>query len=156
MKQISVVILIGMLIILPSCKYFKGGSLFGKKARTMAIMKAQEDSIKVADSLIKIKDYIKEVEKQKIDSARAAEEKRVAVAIHLYNIIVGSFITPQYAEAMADDYRRKGYDPRILRPDNSKFQYVAAEGHDNFRRAVTRLKQFQDTVQTESWLYVKK
>jgi hypothetical protein len=33
---------------------------------------------------------------------------------------------------------------------------VSAEAHANFREAVKRLKQFQDTVAYDSWLYIFK
>jgi hypothetical protein len=156
MRHLLIVILIGLLVVMPSCKYFKGGSLFGKKARTMAIMKAQEDSIRYVDSLLKVKESLEQIEKQMLDSARAEESRKILDEIKKFNIIVGSFITPAYADAMAEDYRRRGYDPRIIKPEGSKFKYVAAEGHDNFGRAVNRLRQFQDTVQIESWLYVRR
>ena len=32
-----------------------------------------------------------------------------------YNIIVGSFITPEYAKGLAEDYRKQGYDSKIIK-----------------------------------------
>jgi len=157
MRQLSAILLIGLLIILPSCKYFKGGGLFGRKARTMAILKAKEDSIRVADSLQKVKDHLLAIENAKLDSLRKADEALLALESRLkYNIIVGSFITPEYATRMADEYRKQGYGPKILKMEGSKFELVSVEAYDNFRKAVSRLKQFQDTVQFEAWMYIKK
>lgn len=155
MRHLSIAIFIGLLIFLPSCKYFKNGGLFGRKARTAAIMKAREDSIRVADSLQKIHDRITAMENARLDSIRNADAERLAQESK-YNIIVGSFITPAYAAAMADEYRKEGYDPKILKMEGSRFELVSAESHDNFRQAFARLKQFQDTVQFEAWLYIKK
>jgi hypothetical protein len=93
MRQLSIILFIGLLIILPSCKYFRASGLFGKRARTLAVLKAQEDSIRVADSLQKITDQLKAIENAKLDSVR---------------------------------------------------------------KAVSRLKQVQDTVQFEAWMYIKK
>ena len=73
-----------------------------------------------------------------------------------YNIIVGSFITPQYAIDFAEVYRKKGYDTRILKVAGSRFELVSAEVHENFRKAVERLKYFQETVELEAWMYIKK
>ena len=157
MRHLSVILLIGLLIILPSCKYFKAGGLFGKKARIMAIMKAQEDSIRAADSMQKVKDHLMEIENAKLDSVRKADEERLAFeSKHKYNIIVGSFITPEYAKGLCDGYRKQGYDPKILKMERGRFELVSIEAHDSFRKAFSRLKQFQDTVQFESWMYIKK
>ena len=75
---------------------------------------------------------------------------------HKYNIIVGSFITSEYAKMLSEEYRKQGYDPQIIQMQGSRFELVSIEGHDSFRNAVARLSQFRDTVQLESWLYVKK
>ena len=157
MRHLSVILLIGLLIVLPSCKYFKGGGLFGKKARIMAIMKAQEDSMRVANSLQKVKDHLMEIENAKLDSVRKADEERLAFeSKHKFNIIVGSFITPEYAKGLCEGYRKQGYDPKILKKERSRFELVSIEAHDSFRKAFSRLKQFQDTVQIESWMYINK
>ena len=157
MRHLPVILLIGLLIVLPSCKYFKGGGLFGKKARIMAIMKAQEDSIRVANSMQKVKDHLMGIENAKLDSARKADEERLAFeSKHKYNIIVGSFITPEYAKGLCEGYRKQGYDPQILKMERSRFELVSIEAHDSFRKAFSRLKKFQDTVQFESWMYIKK
>jgi hypothetical protein len=73
-----------------------------------------------------------------------------------YNIIVGSFITPEYAKGLTEEYRKQGYDPKILKMDGSQFELVAIEAYDSFTKAVSRLEKFKDTVQLESWLYIKK
>ncbi len=155
MRHLIIILVIGLLIVLPSCKYFKAGGLFGKKARTIAILKAQEDSIRVADSLLKIKERLMANENAKLDSIRNAEEARLAMESK-YNIIVGSFLTPDYAKSLAEEYRKQGYDPKIIKMEGGRFDLVSIEAYDNFRKAVSRLKQFQDTVQFESWMYVKK
>jgi hypothetical protein len=156
MRYLSVILLSGLLIFLPSCKYFKGG-LFGRKARQQAIEKAQIDSIRAVDSLQKVKANLLEIENARLDSLRKADEERLAFeSKHKYNIIVGSFITPVYANLMSEEYRKQGYDPHILKIEGSRFELVSIEGHDSFRKAVLRLRQFQDTIQMESWMYVKK
>lgn len=155
MRHLLIILVIALLIALPACKYFKAGGLFGKKARTMAILKAQEDSIRVADSLQKIKERLMANENAKLDSIRNAEEARLAMESK-YNIIVGSFLTPDYAKGLAEEYRKQGYDPKIIKMEGGRFDLVSIEAYDNLRKAVNRLKQFQDTVQFESWMYVKK
>jgi hypothetical protein len=156
MRHLSIILLSGLLIVVPSCKYFKGG-LFGKKARHMAILKAQEDSIRRVDSLQKVKAQLIAIENMKLDSIRKVNEERLAFeAKRKYNIIVGSFINTDYAKGLCDEYRKQGYDPKIIKQEGSRFELVSVEAHDSFRNAVSRLKQFQDTIQIESWLFVKK
>jgi hypothetical protein len=153
MRHLSVVILIACLVIIPSCKYFKSGS----KAKTMAMIKARQDSTRVADSLHKVQDELMAIENAKLESARKAEEERLAMeAKFKYNIIVGSFITPEYAKGLAEVYRQKGYDPKIIKMEGGRFDLVSAEAHESFRKAVARLKEFQDTIEADAWMYIKK
>lgn len=155
MRHLSAIVFIVLLIVSPSCKYFKGG-LFGKKARIIAVMKAQEDSVRVADSIRKVQDNLMAIENSKLDSIRKADEKRLSMETkNKYNIIVGSFITPEYSKGFAEDFRKQGYDPKIIKKEGSRFELVSVEAYDSFRKAVTRLKAFQDTVQFEAWMYIK-
>ena len=157
MRQLSIILFIGLLIILPSCKYFRSSRLFGKRARTLAVLKAQEDSIRVADSLQKITDRLKAIENAKLDSVRKADEIWLSMeSRYKYNIIVGSFITPEYAKGMTENYRKNGYDPKIIKIEGSKFELVSIEAFNSFTKAVSRLKRFQDTIQFEAWIYIKK
>jgi hypothetical protein len=157
MRHLSAILIIGLLVIIPSCKYFKASGLFGRKARTMAILKAQEDSIRVADSLQKISDQLKSIENAKLDSLRKADEIQLKMeSRYKYNIIVGSFITHEYAKGLTEEYRNLGYDPKIIKAEGSRFELVSVEAYDNFRKAALRLKQFQDTVQVEAWMYIKR
>jgi hypothetical protein len=146
---------LGLLIGLPSCKYFKAGKLFGKKTRTMDILKAQEDSIRVVDSLQNIKEHLAAIDNARLDSAKKANEGHVSVESNQkYNIIVGSFITPEYAKGFAQEFQKKGYDPKIILKKKSKFELVSVLGFDNFGKAASRLKQLRNTEQIEAWIYV--
>jgi hypothetical protein len=156
MRHLSALVLIALLVFSPSCKYFKSKGPFGKKERALAVLKLRQDSIRVADSIRQVQDRLMEIERAKSDSIRKAEEDRLAFdAKFKYNIIVGSFITPEYAKLLAEDYKSRGYDTRILKMEGSRFELVSAESHQSFRKAVTRLKQFQDTVQLDAWMYIK-
>jgi len=155
MRHFLVLILITFLTLLPSCKFLREKGLFNKKARTLAILKAQQDSIRVADSIKKVQARLLAIEQARLDSMRLAEEEKMNLASK-YNIIVGSFITPEYAKAWAEEYRTRGYDPKIFKMEGSRFELVSAESHESLRKAITRLEQFQDTVQIDTWLYIKK
>jgi len=156
MRHLSAIGLIVLLVILPSCKFFKGKGLFHKKADVLAVWQAKQDSIRVADSLRNVQDQLMAIEDAKLESIRRAEEERIALENKFrYNIIVGSFITPEYAKELSAEYQEQGYDSKMIQMDGSRFELVAAEGHVNFRKAVDRLKQFQDTVELDAWMYIK-
>ena len=155
MRHLSAIILIVLLVILPSCKFFKGGRLFGKKQKALVELLARQDSIRVADSIRKVQDQLLALEIARIDSLKKSEEVKLAIESK-YNIIVGSFITPEYAKGFAEEYRKLGYDAQILKMEGTSFELVAAEGHKSFSTAVTRLNAFQDTVTIDAWMYIKK
>lgn len=147
MRILSAIIFALFIAALPSCKFF------GKKARLQSEMQARQDSLRVADSIRKAQERLLALETARQDSIRQAEEERLANETK-YNIIVGSFITPEFAKSMAEEYTQMGYNVRIIKPSNSRFELVAAEGHKSLKTAISRLAQFQDTVQIESWLYI--
>lgn len=152
MRHLLSIALIVLLVAMPSCKFF------GKKAakeKALAGLLARQDSIRVADSIRKVQDQLMALENAKLDSIRLAEEASFA-AQSRYNIIVGSFITPQYAKDFQAEYVKQGYNAQIIKMEGSRFELVAAEGHKSFRTAVERLKQFQDTIQLDAWMYIKK
>ena len=156
MRHLTALILVLMLVALPGCKYFKGKKLFGKKADTMAVWQARQDSIRVVDSIRKVQERLQAIEDARLDSIRIAEEKRALELKNKYNIIVGSFITPKYARDHAETYRQKGYDVRIIDMEGGRFELVSAEAYESFRKAVERLQYFQDNVEIGAWLYVVK
>jgi hypothetical protein len=157
MRHFSTIFFVALLILSPSCKNIKERGLFGKKAKTLEMLKAQQNSIRVADSLKIVENRLKAIEEARLDSLLQAEQERAAYeARNKFNIIVGSFVTPEYAQAWAEGYRKQGYDTKIIRMTDSKFELVVAESYDRFSKAVERLNQFQDTVDVDSWLYVKK
>jgi hypothetical protein len=157
MKLLSILFLTVLLISLPSCKKIKERGLFGKKANTLVLLKAQQEALRKADSLRVIQNRLKAIEEARLDSIRlAAEEKLSWEARYKYNLIVGSFLTPEYARAWSEEYRNMGYDPKIIKGDDSRFDLVAVESHESYSKAVIRLNQFQDTVNIDTWIYIKK
>jgi hypothetical protein len=156
MRHLSAVLLILLLAVTPSCNFFKNKGLFGKKARALAALQAQNDSIRVADSLRTVQEQLLAIENAKRDSIRLQEEARnAAEKKSKYNIIVGSFITPEYARGLSENYRLQGYDSKIFKMEGSNFELVSAESHESLRKAISRLQQFQDTVEIDAWLYIR-
>jgi hypothetical protein len=156
MRHIPALVIILLFVILPSCKLFKG-RLFGGKSDTMAVWQARQDSVRVADSLQKAQNELLALENARLDSIRRVEGERLAYeSKYKYNIIVGSFITPEFARDMDRVYKQRGYNSRIVKMEGSRFELVSAESCDSFKKAVDKLKEFQDTVELNSWLYIKR
>lgn len=147
----SLVFMLSVLVVIsPSCK--KGGGLFGRnKADTTAVWLARQDSIRVVDSIRRAQEELLAIEIARQDSIRRAEEEILA---NKYNIIVGSFITPEYARNLAEEYKGKGYNVRILQMPGGRFELVSAEAFDKFRPAVNRLKDYQENIVVDAWLYI--
>lgn len=155
MKHIAVVILIALLASLASCKFFKEKKLFGRKKAELAEQMELQRRMHVADSLKLVKERLQAIENARIDSIRLAEEERLSLASK-YNIIVGAFITPEYARAWIEEYQNRGYNPRIIKMEDSRFELVSVEAHESVGKAVSRLDRFRDTVQVDAWIYNKK
>jgi hypothetical protein len=154
MKHLSAAafILIMLLVLSPSCK--NRGGLFGrKKADTTGVWLARQDSIRIADSIRKAQEALQSLENARLDSIRLAEEARLAYKFH---IIVGSFYTPEYAKNLSEEYKAKGYNVQILQMPGSKFQLVSAESFDKFRPAINKLKDYQENIMPDAWLYINK
>ena len=121
----------------------------------MAEWQAKQDSIRVADSIKRVQERLLAIENERLDSIRLANEQQLTLASK-YNIIVGSFITPEYARAWAEEYRNRGYEAQIIGVEGSRFELVSAESHESVSRAITRLHQFQDTVEIDAWIYIRR
>ena len=157
MRQLIAFVVIMLLVVSPSCKWLREKGFLGKKADTMAVWQAKQDSIRVADSIRNVQDRLLALENARLDSMKQAEvERKEWESKYKYNIIIGSFITPEYARNYSALYAAKGYKTRILKLEGTQFEMVSSEAHDNFRRAVERLKQFQDTVAYDAWMYINK
>jgi hypothetical protein len=151
MKKIVIPsILVLLMFIVPSCKFFNRVS----KKEALAIEQRRIDSIRVADSIKSAQERLMAMELARQDSIRLAEEQLAYERSFKYNIIVGSFITPEYATNYAAEFRDLGYDPKIISMAGTPFNLVAAERFQNFSQAVSRLQQFQDTVTFDAWLYI--
>ncbi len=146
-----------LLILSPSCKKIRERGLFGKKAKTLEMLRAQQDSIRVGDSLKRVENRLRAIEEARLDSLIQAEQEKAAYeATNKYNIVVGSFLTPEFAKVWAEEYRKQGYDSKIVRMDGDRFDLVVAESYDRFSKARERLDAFQDTVDIDTWLYITK
>jgi hypothetical protein len=157
MRQLAVFVLIMLLVVLPSCKHLREKGLLGRKADTMAVWQAKLRNMRVADSIKILQARLLALENVRLDSVKNSDQERGAwESKYRYNIIVGSFITPENARNFSAELSKKGYKTRIIKLEGTNFEMVSAEAHDSFSNAVTRLNQFQDTVAIDAWLYIIK
>ncbi len=157
MKQLAVFGLIMIIVLFPSCKWLKKMGFIGKGSDTLAVWQHKQDSIRVADSIKAVQDRLLAIENARLDSIRKVEQAKADWESRFrYNIILGSFITPAYARSFSEDLTKRGYKTRIMNLEGTKFEMVSAEAHDNFSAALARLKQFQDTVSPDAWMYIIK
>ena len=154
MKKL-IFILFAILISFSSCKFVKEKGWFGlKNADTMDAYLRKQDSIHIADSISKVIAMQKAIEQARQDSINMAEQKGLEeLARFKYHIVVGSFLTPQYADEWSVYYNSIGYDTEMLKAGN-EFNLVSARKYDNIKDAVMDLERFKDTVQIDAWVYI--
>ena len=138
-----------------SCKFVKEKGWFGmKNADTMDAYLRKQDSIHIADSINKVIAEQRAIEQARQDSINKAEQERLERLTRFkYHIVVGSFLTPQFADEWSVYYNSIGYGTEILKAAN-EFNLVSARKYDNMNDAVYDLERFKDTVQVDAWVYI--
>ncbi len=76
MRHFAIIFIILLLIFSPSCKNIRERGLFGKKAKTLEMLRAQQDSIRVADSLKRVENRLRAIEEARLDSLIQAEQEK--------------------------------------------------------------------------------
>jgi hypothetical protein len=146
MRLLSLTFLTFLVITANSCRFFNGEK---NKLKILAEEKARQDSLRVADSIRKAYDL---AARETVRTDSLMKQERLARE-NKFSIIVGSFHTSSYARTMAAEFEHKGYSPRIIKPMGSNFELVSAEGHEQYRSALKRLKIFQDSLGGTPWIY---
>jgi len=146
--------LAGILLLTPSCDFMKSINPFGKKAREAEALRQQQDAFRIADSIRVVNESQAEAERaRQAELARAAEETVQAVAG--YHVIVGSFLTPAYADAWLEHIKGFGYDARIVDMNGGRWQLVSARSFPDLNGAWNALGSIQDNINSEAWVYRK-
>lgn len=154
MKKISIGFVIIVFMLTGSCKFIRQKGWFGTGKDTMALYQQRMDSIRVADSLKRIEEEQQRLEQAFLDSVQQAEEEqRFLEEQYRYHIIVGGFITPEYADDYAAYYASEGFQPQILTAENG-FDLISVMDLDNLAEARRMVENFRDTVDIDTWLYI--
>jgi hypothetical protein len=137
-----------------------GFFIFGNKARKEALLWAQQDSIRVADSLKRIEIETNVVEEIHQDTLVKADKEEYPVFAgdirNKYYIIIGSFTNPDNAKLAARKYRSLGYRTIIISTTNRngiKAILVSINIFNNYNQAVIYLKEFQSKFDPKAWMY---
>jgi len=152
MKRLPLLLLAGILLLTPSCDFMKSINPFGKKAREAEALRQQQEAFRIADSIRVVNETQAEAERaRQAELARAAEEEVRAVSG--YHVIVGSFLTPAYADAWLAHIRGFGYNAVIVNMNGGKWQLVSAQSFPDLHGAWNALGGIQDKINSEAWVY---
>ena len=154
-----------ILLFFPARRFLRnnGFFLFEKKTLNEALLWAHHDSIRVADSLkrIKIESNLPQ-DKQQDSTAKFNKEESPAVAWDIrdtYCIIIGTFSNPENAKLAAGKYRSRGYKTSIISMTNRngiKTELVSVKSFNNLNEATSYLREFKIKFDPKAWIYSKK
>lgn len=154
MKKLSLVLLAGILLLTPSCDFMKSINPFGKKAREAEALRQQQDAFRIADSIRVANEMQAEAERTRQAEIAVATEE-VSRAASGYHVIVGSFLTPAYANEWLGHVRELGYDGVIVDMNGGRWQLVSAKSFPDLHTAWNALGTIQDNINGEAWVYRK-
>ena len=161
-RCLLVIFIILLLLFFPARKFLRENGFFVFRNKTLkeALLWAQQDSIRVADSLKRIDIETKVVEEIRQDSlVKSDKEKHPVFAGNIsdtYFIIVGSFTNPESAKLKAGNYRSLGYKTSIISSTNRngiKVELVSVKTFNNINEAVRYLREFQRKFDHKAWIY---
>jgi cell division septation protein DedD len=136
---------------------------FEKKVRKETLLWAHQDSIRVADSLkrIKIESNLPQ-DKQHDSTFKLNKEESPALAGDIrdtYCIVIGTFSNPENASQAAGKYRRQGYKTSIIsmtNRDGIKTELVSVKSFNNLNAATRYLREFKIKFDPKAWIYSHK
>jgi len=152
MKKIALLLLACILLLTPSCDFMKSINPFGRKAREAEALRQQQDAFRIADSIRVVNE--KQAEAERARQAEIDQAAREAVSpVSGYHVIVGSFLTPAYADAWLAHIKGFGYDARIVPMNGGRWQLVSAKAFPDLHAAWNAVGSIQDNINSEAWVY---
>jgi len=164
-RYLLAIFIIILLLFFPARKFLRknGFFLFDKKTLKEAVLWAHQDSIRIADSLkrIKIESKVPE-DKQKdtpVKPVKADNPSQTAETGGTYFIIAGSFANTENARLAAEKYRSQGYKTSIISmtgKNDVKAKLVSIKSFNNQGEAARFLNEFKSKIDHEAWIYSNK
>ena len=140
------------MLMTPSCDFMKSINPFGRKAREAEALRQQQEAFRIADSVRVANENQAEAERlRQAELARIAGEE--AVAMSGYHVIVGSFLTPAYADEWLEHIRGFGYDARIINMNGGRWRLVSAQSFTDLHEAWNALEPIQEKINGEAWVH---
>jgi hypothetical protein len=164
-RYVIAIIIIIFLLFFPARRFLRknGFFLFDKKTRNKALLWAHQDSIRVADSLkrIKIESNLPH-DKQQDSIFKLNKEESPALISDIrdtYCIIIGTFSNTENARQAAGKYRRRGYKTSIISKTGKngvKTELVSVKTFNNLDEATRYLREFKVKFDPGAWIYLRK
>ena len=164
-RYLLAIFIIILLLFFPARRFLRknGFFVFGNKALKEALLWAHQDSIRVADSLKRIKiESVAPGNKQQDSKVKPVKEENPLKATETestYFIIAGSFTNSENASLVAEKYRSRGYKTSIISMTNRngiKTELVSVKSFNNLNEATRYLREFKIKFDPEAWIYSKK
>ena len=160
-RYLSSIILIATFLIFPSCRNVREDGLFVRRSLKKAYLWAQQDSMRIADSLksnLLVSEYAEEALE---DSIVLTEEKMLTGEGigNQYHIIIGTFAEPENAKLVAAQFRSQGYQTSIINRTNRygiNLDMVSVKTFNNYEEASRYKNKFRREVDSSAWLYHNK
>jgi cell division protein FtsN len=154
MKRLILVLLAVIMLLTPSCDFMKSINPFGKKKRQTEALQKQQEAYRVADSIRVANEQIAAAEKARQDELNRIAEQ-ATLELGKYHVIVGSFLTPAYAEDWLGHIKGLGYDAQLVDMNGGRWHLVSAKSFPTPREAWNSLGSIQENINGEAWVYRK-
>lgn len=154
MKRLILVLLAVIMLLTPSCDFMKSINPFGKKKRQTETLQKQQEAYRVADSIRVANEQVAAAEKARQDELdRIAEQETLKLT--QYHVIVGSFLTPAYADDWLSHIKDLGYDAQLVDMNGGRWHLVSAKSFATLREAWNSVGSIQEIINGEAWVYKK-
>jgi len=151
MKKLFTVLLAAMVLMTTSCDFAKSINPFGRKGREAEALRQQQEAFRVADSIRVANEQAALEQQRQAELARQAEQE--ALERSKYHVIVGSFLTPEYADHWLRHITEMGYDAKIVGMDGGRWRLVSANSFGSLREAYNSLEDIQNAINGDAWVY---
>lgn len=139
------------ILIAPSCDFIKSHNPFGKKAREAEALRQQQEAFRIADSIKVAEEQAAREREILAEQARLAEQETMDRS--KYYIIVGSFLTPEYATSWEEHITSLGHNADIVEMGAGRWKLVSVSSYATLNEAWNALKNYQDNVNMDAWVY---
>jgi hypothetical protein len=160
-RNLSLILLVTLLLVLPSCRYIRQRLPFGRPSLNEAFEWAKKDSARIADSLKRVMSDKNAFNRTLTDSLMSIEDKDLpegATAPRFY-IITGSFTNHENAIQTAGQYSAKGYTTTVIgstNSDGSRLELVSVKTFSDYNKASVFIKEFKAKIDPHAWIYAGK